>query len=45
VPFTFNVASSAIAACTVWCDGGKLGCRFDEPLERDLFRSLTLVFD
>lgn len=35
----------AIAASTVWCDDGKLGCRFDEPLERDVFRSLTLVFD
>jgi hypothetical protein len=35
----------AIAANAVWCEGGKLGCRFDEPLDRDLFRSLTLVFD
>jgi hypothetical protein len=35
----------AIAANAVWCEDGKLGCRFDEPLDRDLFRSLTLVFD
>ena len=35
----------AIAACTVWCDGGNRVCGVDEPLERDLFRSLTLVFD
>lgn len=35
---------NAIAASAVWCEGGKLGCRFDEPLARDLFRSLTLVF-
>lgn len=35
----------AIGANAVWCEGGKLGCRFDEPLDRDLFRSLTLVFD
>jgi hypothetical protein len=35
----------AIGANAVWYEDGKLGCRFDEPLDRDIFRSLTLVFD
>jgi hypothetical protein len=32
-----------IAATTVWFEGDQLGCRFDEPLERSLFRALTLI--
>jgi hypothetical protein len=32
-----------IAATTVWFDGQQLGCRFDEPLDRTLFRALTLI--
>lgn len=31
-----------VSATTVWADGHTLGCRFDEPLDRDLFRALTL---
>jgi PilZ domain len=34
-----------IAASAVWYEAGKLGCRFDEQLDRTLFRSLTLIFD
>jgi PilZ domain len=34
---------SPVAASTIWSEGGELGCRFDEPLDRALFRSLTLV--
>jgi hypothetical protein len=32
-----------VAATTVWFDGDQLGCRFDEPLDRALFRALTLM--
>jgi hypothetical protein len=32
-----------IAATTIWSEGDQLGCRFDEPLNRELFRSLTLL--
>ena len=34
--------SSAIAATAVWLDEDRLGCRFDEALDRVLFRELTL---
>lgn len=34
-----------IAANAVWYDAGKLGCRFDQPIDRTLFRTLTLVVD
>lgn len=34
--------SSAIAATAVWLENGRLGCRFDEALDRVLFRELTL---
>jgi PilZ domain len=34
---------SPVAATTVWIEGGELGCRFDEPLDRALFRALTLA--
>jgi PilZ domain len=38
-------AGQSIAASAIWYECGKLGCRFDEQLDRALFRSLTLVFD
>jgi PilZ domain len=31
-----------ISATAIWIEGGELGCRFDEPIERGLFRALTL---
>lgn len=34
---------SPVAATVIWAEGGTLGCRFDEPLDRTLFRALTLV--
>lgn len=34
--------SAAIAARVIWCGDGQMGCRFDEPLDRNLFRTLTL---
>ncbi len=36
---------SPVAATAIWYEGGKLGCRFDDAIDRDMFRSLTLVFD
>lgn len=35
--------SRPVAATAVWCDGRNIGCLFDAPLEKELFRSLTLV--
>ena len=32
-----------VAATTIWCEGGLLGCKFDEAIDRALFRSLTLL--
>jgi hypothetical protein len=37
--------SSPIYATAVWCADGLVGCRFDEAIDRDLFRSLTLSAD
>lgn len=37
------VGEKPIAATTIWSEGEQLGCRFDEPLDRALFRALTLV--
>lgn len=34
---------SPVGATVIWAQGGTLGCRFDEPLDRALFRALTLV--
>lgn len=34
--------SNAIQATAVWYEGDRLGCRFDEALDRGLFRELTL---
>ena len=35
----------SVAATTIWCDDGLLGCRFDEAIDRALLRSLTLLTD
>lgn len=32
-----------IAATAIWCEGHQIGCRFDAPLDRDIYRSLTLL--
>jgi hypothetical protein len=32
-----------VSATVIWNDGDHIGCRFDEPIERSLMRSLTLV--
>ena len=34
-----------VAATAMWCDGKHIGCRFDQPIESKLFRSLTLSVD
>ncbi|MDB5712574.1 MAG: hypothetical protein JWL96_4644 [Sphingomonas bacterium] len=31
-----------IAAATIWCGDGFVGCRFDVPINRALVRSLTI---
>ena len=36
---------SPVSASAVWAEGGELGCRFDQPLNRALFRALTLMLD
>jgi len=33
------------AATAIWCEDGKVGCRFDVPIDHELFRTLTLVID
>lgn len=35
--------SRPVAAKAVWCDGRNIGCVFDAPLDKELFRSLTLA--
>lgn len=30
-----------IAATVVWCEGGVIGARFDQPIERDVMRALS----
>jgi hypothetical protein len=37
--------SDPVAATAIWYDNTKLGCRFDEALDRKLFRLLTLTSD
>ncbi len=37
--------SAPVAATAIWYDQEKLGCRFDEALDRKLFRLLTLIID
>ena len=32
-----------IAAEVIWSDAGRIGCRFDTPIERTLARSLTIA--
>ncbi len=34
--------SGPISATAVWAEGDRLGCKFDEILDRTLFRQLTL---
>jgi hypothetical protein len=34
----------AVAATAIWAEDGELGCRFDAPIDRSLFRALTLEF-
>lgn len=34
--------SEPIGATAVWSDGERLGCKFDDMLDRSLFRALTL---
>lgn len=36
------VGRPPIAATLVWSDGGVVGCRFDQPIDTALVRSLTL---
>ncbi len=40
----FNDADPVVAT-SVWSDGKHIGCRFDNAIDRDLFRSLTLSLD
>ncbi|MEO9599720.1 PilZ domain-containing protein [Parasphingorhabdus sp.] len=35
--------SDPVAASTVWCKDGQIGCRFDESLDHALFRRLTRI--
>jgi hypothetical protein len=37
--------ASPIAATAIWFEGSQLGCRFDEPIDGSLVRTLTLQFD
>ncbi|WP_184475156.1 PilZ domain-containing protein [Rhizorhapis suberifaciens] len=37
--------SRPVAATTVWSDGGSIGCRFDAPIDRALFRRLSRAND
>ena len=32
-----------LAATVIWCADGRIGCRFDEPLPRELMRKLTIA--
>lgn len=34
--------SAPISATAVWSEGDRLGCKFDDTLDRNLFRALTL---
>lgn len=34
--------SEPISATAIWSDGDRLGCKFDDTLDRNLFRALTL---
>ncbi len=35
--------SHPVAACVVWNENGKLGCRFDEALDPGVFRQMTIT--
>jgi hypothetical protein len=32
-----------MAATVIWCEDGRMGCRFDESLPRDIMRGLTIA--
>ncbi|GAA0735644.1 PilZ domain-containing protein [Sphingomonas japonica] len=34
-----------VAATVIWATDGRMGCRFDQPIARQLARALTLAFD
>ncbi|GGO92307.1 PilZ domain-containing protein [Stakelama pacifica] len=34
--------ANPVEATLIWNESGRIGCRFDEPIERSLFRSLNL---
>jgi hypothetical protein len=34
--------SAPVSATAVWSEGDRLGCKFDDMLDRSLFRALTL---
>jgi hypothetical protein len=41
-PLTLRFDRDApIAATVVWCEGGLIGARFDQPIERDVMRALS----
>ncbi len=41
-PLTLRFDRDApIAATVVWCKGGVIGARFDQPIEREMMRSLS----
>ena len=40
----FNDAEP-VTGTAVWSDGTHIGCRFDQAIDRELFRSLTLSLD
>ena len=33
--------NAPIAATDVWCEGGIIGARFDQPIEREMMRALS----
>lgn len=35
--------SNPLSATAIWCKDGHVGCRFDEKLDPQLFRALTLI--
>lgn len=42
-PLTLRFDRDApIAATVIWCENGIIGARFDQPIERDVMRALSL---
>lgn len=35
-------SANPVAATVIWNDVGKIGCRFEEPIERSLLRAINL---